>query len=157
VEEDRFRNYGPRAAAYISVLGWVNLVGRNLGGLIWLWFASELRNNRNGYRKASIVLLGIYLLIPVIIPLDLLLDRANPPSMMVYGEHVQVGAILLMFFAVAVAAVHLPPMIWLLAPGTRAAFERRVERGLCARCGYDLRAAVDRCPECGMAVPGVRV
>ena len=46
------------------------------------------------------------------------------------------------FFALICVIV---PGVWL--------FRRRQPRGHCANCGYDLRASVGMCPECGRSIP----
>ena len=50
-----------------------------------------------------------------------------------------------MWSALAVTAVL--PALWLM--DARRAKRRRRAAGLCAVCGYDLRASRDCCPECG--------
>ena len=48
------------------------------------------------------------------------------------------------------AALSVLPIWWLFAWLRR---RWRASRRLCLRCGYDLRASTDRCPECGTPVP----
>jgi hypothetical protein len=53
--------------------------------------------------------------------------------------------IVLPFYAVVFTTAFLPA-VWAIR---RTVARRQARQGCCARCGYDLRATPDRCPECG--------
>ena len=52
---------------------------------------------------------------------------------------------LLVIFAIVLV------IVWIIVPATGR--ERRRQQKRCMKCGYDLRASSERCPECGTPVP----
>src|SRR4051812_14159409 len=55
------------------------------------------------------------------------------------------GGVLVPFWSVILLSAT-GPAFWLWR---RVRSKHMTRRGLCPRCGYDLRATPDRCPECG--------
>jgi hypothetical protein len=52
-----------------------------------------------------------------------------------------------------VALLAFLPVRWAVLRRGRWRRDRRIRRGQCVKCGYDLRATTDRCPECGTPAP----
>lgn len=67
--------------------------------------------------------------------------------------HLRLARLVILTPVVAMAGLLLPALCgarWLLRRDRRLS---RLRKGLCARCGYDLRESAGRCPECGETIP----
>lgn len=70
---------------------------------------------------------------------------AGPPDHVIPNRDHAIAFMMAPYWALLVPICILP-LIWL---GRAARGRRRMRRGLCLRCGYDLRATEGCCPECG--------
>jgi hypothetical protein len=96
---------------------------------------------------------------PVSDPLDGIRKSDMPSRWTFLGfghatDRASLRVIVIPAWSVALVTALVPPL-WLLRHRKRRADDRR-RRNLCVRCGYDLRASPERCPECGTPIKPTR-
>ena len=69
-----------------------------------------------------------------------------------YPSDIAVGGVFMVASATCPVLVLLDLARWMLGVPSTPRQRDRLCHGLCLRCGYDLRATPDRCPECGTGV-----
>lgn len=83
---------------------------------------------------------------------DLLRDRAREANWVLANHRSSHWQLVFPAWMAAIATAMLPAF-WIALMLRRRRGAQRMRRGLCSRCGYDLRASTDRCPECGTLAP----
>lgn len=82
--------------------------------------------------------------------------QASPDGLLLIEEGPPPPPLWVSLLSGAVVAVPVTAGIGVLVLAVRAVLKHRVRTrrvyGFCAKCGYDLRASKDRCPECGTPI-----
>jgi hypothetical protein len=145
------RDFTERAARYLDVLGFINVIGLNLGGLLYLWFAPRIRARRSGVRIATMWVCGVQAALAIVLA-GLATAGVVRPRFRLFGQTLDMPAWSIGAGLVLIALIFGVPVLLLGAHGTREAFHRANRPGLCPTCGYDLRAHAG--PVSGMRATG---
>lgn len=124
----------------LMLLSWV------YWGVLLLAYTRRLQRFATMSRLANVLFAGSLAELLATVPSHIIVSRRP-------GCLVGMGTMMGIIAGVSVMVFSFGPMIVLLFLRPRYRREREDDTPYCAACGYDLRASVARCPECGTPIP----
>ncbi len=120
------RDLSPLAAKYLHWLGILNLVSLNLGGLLWLWFATKIKRHNPKFRLATLILCGLMAFSGVAMIVFAFFGGTEGTSILFHGNSIldNPPRWLVGVFGVVVMLAHGFPCVLLLDPATKFHFAR---------------------------------
>lgn len=106
------------------VLGIVQLVGLNLGGIFWLFWSKGIAEKKQSSRRWILIVHSIYLALACWALIDWISNSGNESYLWVFGENVPVGRFVVLTFIIILAVVFALPVFWLMKKNVSVEFNK---------------------------------
>jgi hypothetical protein len=100
-------------AKYLKVLGIVQLIGLNIGGLFWLMWSSGIKEKRKSSRKWVLGVHSVYLLLAGIALYRFIVDPETSRELNVFGNPIEISSALGYTLLGLIIVVYSIPMLLL--------------------------------------------
>ena len=128
---------------YLLVLGIVQLIGLNLGGIFWLFWSKGISRRKSSSRYWVLSIHTLYLALCTVILAIWLFQPDTAIKLKVYGSNIEAGRMVILAFLLTSYIVYGLPVIWLMRKDIKIQF---IEQGV---AGYDPQAAALHTPPHG--------
>ena len=111
-----------RISTYLTVLGIIQLIGLNLGGILWLVWARGIDARKPSSRRWVIAIHSVYLACCAWGLFKYFFDPGKMGHLMVLGRKIDAAPSLILAFILLMVLVYGLPVVWLLSKGVRQEF-----------------------------------
>ena len=124
-----------RISTYLTVLGIVQLLGLNLGGIFWFFWAKGIAEKKQSSRHWVIAIHSICMGLCAYALGDWLLRPNKASYLMVFGNNIGAGRAIVLAVLVLMFVAYGLPVIWLMRKDIKKEF---IEQGV---AGYGAQSA----------------
>ncbi len=127
-----------RISTYLTVLGIVQLIGLNLGGVFWPCWAHGIRERRQSSRRWVLAFHSLYLAVGAYAIVDLIFRLDRGSNLSVFGDSVAVGRPIILAFLLSLVVIFGLPVLWLMSKEVKREFIEQADRNAVLETAHDL-------------------